>query len=87
MFPTLPDGLFVCFCYDLYVISEGDREDTDPSRNLLIATFDTDFIKFLQNRINIHIFLFSLLPDPSLHVPDASSAGGHRIPLHNEDYG
>ena len=47
MFPTLPDGLFVCFCYDLYVISEGDREDTDPSRKLLIATFDTDFIKFL----------------------------------------
>ena len=67
MFPTLPDGLFVCFCYDLYVISEGDREDTDPSRNLLIATFDTDFIKFLQNRINVHIF-FSSPPDPSLHV-------------------
>lgn len=37
MFPTLPDGLFVCFCYGLYVISEGDREDTDPSRNLLFV--------------------------------------------------
>ena len=82
MFPTLPDGLFVCFCYGLYVISEGDREDTDPSRNLLIATFDTDFIKFLQNLINVHIFLFV-----SFQIPDASSAGGHRIPLHNEDYG
>ena len=87
MFPTLPDGLFVCFCYDLYVISEGDREDTDPSRNLLIATFDTDFIKFLQNRINVHIFLFVSFQIHHCMIPDASSAGGHRIPLHNEDYG
>lgn len=86
MFPTLPDGLFVCFCYDLYVISEGDREDTDPSRNLLIATFDTDFIKFLQNRINVHIFLFV-----SFQIHHCMSLMHHqqRSPysLHNEDYG